>query len=234
MQTINLSKLIFSPLFLELLEESGLHFDHIFTDNASLAAEKNIQQIYQNLTKLFSKKQKGQALFLLDQINSNDLLPIIKEKFESYHIINARTGIGSFGKKLSPENSYLTIESCQHFSPIFPFDLEGLMKTLKNEENKLILVSNQEVPCNKYENDDDETPQIVDKSIIEEPELLYLLDPDDADLVLIGTGNHFEELVKLSQLLQQEPKKIALILIGKRELLSSKQIQNLIKPSKKI
>ena len=234
MQTINLSKLIFSPLFLGILKESGLQFDHIFTDNENLAKEEGIERINENLPNFFSKKQGEKVLFLLDQMGSNDILPAIKGKFETCYIINARTGIGSFGKKLAPENTYLNTETCQNFSPVFPFDLEGLIKALKHEKNKLILLSNQEVPGNKYENNNDEELQIIDKAIVDEPELLHLLTPEHPELLLIGTGNHFEELVKLSQLLQQEPEKTALMLIGKRELLSSEAVQHLSKSSKKI
>jgi hypothetical protein len=39
MQTINLSKLVMSPYFINLLEQEDIRFDQILTDNPYLAKE---------------------------------------------------------------------------------------------------------------------------------------------------------------------------------------------------
>lgn len=234
MQSINLSKLVLSPYFFELLKTSGLSFDHYFTDNPILAQRSPITLIEPPLSNISFQKYQGSALFLLDQLGIQSILPFLKnQNFDYCKILDAQSGLGSLGKKLKPEIDYLNEEICQDYSPRFPFDLEGLLKGLQDEKNTLFFLTNQEVPINKYESSNDEL-QIIDKTIIEEPELLSLLSPTHADLLLIGTGNHFEELVKLSSYLEPNPEKIALLSIGKRELLSSGSVHQLIKSSKKI
>lgn len=58
MQTINLSKLVMSPYFFNLLDQENLGFDQVFTDNQHLAKAGNIPCIDEDLASFFHKQEK--------------------------------------------------------------------------------------------------------------------------------------------------------------------------------
>ena len=81
---------------------------------------------------------------------------------------------------------------------IFPFDENHFIQALKSETSCVIFLTDQEVPENIYASHAEEQLQIVDKVLVEQPQFLSLLSPENPSLFLIGTGNHLEELIKLS------------------------------------
>jgi hypothetical protein len=55
MESINLSKLVLSPHFFEILNEDRIHYDSIITDNKELAEQGNAILINTHLESFFSK-----------------------------------------------------------------------------------------------------------------------------------------------------------------------------------
>lgn len=237
MNTYNLSKLVLSPLFLDLLKQENISFEDILTDNETLAQEANLTLIDQELGDFFRNYQKKSWLLILDQLGINDLLPYIQSSFGQAIIISARSGIASLGKKLFPENHYLDNIHNSEFKVFFPRDLETFLQALKNQKNTIIPLTDQEIAENIYSapyDEENEELQIIDKSLIDQKECLSLMSPEQAELTLIGTGNHFEELVKLSQLLVENPARISLYCIQEWSYLFSEDMKKKLQSTKKI
>ncbi len=237
MNTYNLSKLALNPLFLDLLKQENISFEDILTDNETLAQEANLTLIDQELGDFFRNYQKKSWLLILDQLGINDLLPYIQSSFGQAIIISARSGIASLGKKLSPENHYLDNIHNSEFKVFFPRDLETFLQALKNQKNTIIPLTDQEIAENIYSapyDEENEELQIIDKSLIDQKECLSLMSPEQAELTLIGTGNHFEELVKLSQLLVENPARISLYCIQEWSYLFSEDMKKKLQSTKKI
>lgn len=217
---------------MQFLEQENIVFDTILTDNPFLAKEGKIQVFDQYLETFFAQQKIQETwLLILDRLSLNDVLPFIKKLFKRYIILDAWSGIASFGKKLTPEYRYL--EEIEDENCYFPFDERGFLKILKTEESSIVMLTDNEIPENIYESSDEEL-QIVDKALVEQPQFLSLLDPENPDLSLIGTGNHLEELIKLSQLLASREEKISLGVCWSVEVLSSSELQQNFKKAKKI
>lgn len=221
-----------SPYFFNLLDQENLGFDQVFTDNQHLAKAGNIPCIDEDLASFFHKQEKLKTwLFILDQLSLQDILPFADEYCEKYCIIDARTWVSSFGKKLSPELNYL---DSLLSDAIFPFDENHFIQALKSETSCVIFLTNQEVPENIYASHTEEQLQIVDKALVEQPQFISLLSPENPSLFLIGTGNHLEELIKLSQFLSLHEQKIALRVIGNLSVIKSLEFQQKFLSVKKI
>ncbi|MBQ9553520.1 hypothetical protein IJU97_00715 [bacterium] len=65
--------------------------------------------------------------------------------------------------------------------------------------------------------------QFIDKSLIDKKNILSLLSPEKAEICLIGMGTHFEELVKLSQLLATIEARISLHILNQWDSLFSEE-----------
>lgn len=222
-----------SPYFTKLLEKEDITFDSVFTDNFSLAKEGRIQLLDQHLKTFFDHHKSQEIwLFILDQLSLNEVLPFAKRNFKTYCIIDVWSGIASLGKKLSPENIYLDQVGVEKYH--FPFDERGFLKILKEKDSSIIMLTDQEIPENIYKSSTEEQLQIVDKALVEQPQFLSLLDPENPDLFLVGTGSQLEELVKLSQLLALHKENIALGVCWTLEVLSIPALQQKFQKVKKI
>lgn len=116
----------------------------------------------------------------------------------------------------------------------FPFDMQTLIKILKKNWLHAVHLINQEIAENIYEIQAEEELAIVDKALIDQPEEIHLINNPEAETLVIGLWNYFEELVKLSEyLLHQEERYhfLALACMGK---LSSEEIKLQAKKAKKI
>lgn len=217
--SINLSKLVCSPYGMQLFREEALSFDLILSDAAGLAGEKEVQMFNKELSSFFAHlKPANSVLVILEQLNFSVIAPYL-QKFERVIVLDAFSGMASLGKKLHPELNLIAEAQAAQLNICFPFDLEQLLKNIKNQTSTLIALSNQEVPENLYASTEDEELQFIDKKLIDQADCLSLLSPESPDLLLIGTGNQLEELVKLSQHLSLRPEKIGLEVLGKWSLL---------------
>ena len=217
--SINLSKLVCSPYGIQLFREESLSFDLILSDAEALAGEKEVHIFDQELSSFFAQEKPARsALIILQKLNFSDLSPYL-QNFEHVIVVDAFTGMTSLEKKLSPELELLTQAKEAQLEICFPFDLNKLLKKIKSQTSLLLSLNNQEVPENLYATTEEEEIQFIDKQLIDQRDCLTLLSPDTSDLLLIGTGNHLEELVKLSQYLSLRPEKIGLEILGNRSLL---------------
>ena len=236
MESINLSKLVLSPHFLTLLEEENIQYDSIISDNKELSQSSDIQLIESHLEAFFSQLKKDwDYLIILDKLSIHDILPHIV-KLKSVSIISANSSIGSFWKKFHPELNYLTIEDPYTFNYCFPWDLESFLKLLKGKENSIYPLSSQEIADNIYasSSEDEDWIQFIDKKLIDDSEILSLLSPKNPDLLVIWFWNHFEELVKLSQLLNTDSARISLTIINNWNYLFSEEFKKYYKEAKRI
>ena len=112
--------------------------------------------------------------------------------------------------------------------------MQTLIKILKKDWLHALHLVNQEIAENIYEIQAEEELAIVDKTLIDQPEEIHLINNPEAETLVIGLWNYFEELVKLSEyLLHQEESYhfLGLACMGK---LSSEGIKLQAKKAKKI
>ena len=236
MESINLSKLVFSPHFLDTLEEEHIHYDAIITDNKELSKEWEVKLIDNHLETYFSKLNKGwKYLIILDKLWIKDILPYIKD-LKLVSLVSANSAMGSFWKKYQAEIDYLSTEGINNYNICFPWDFENFLELLKKDENAIFPLPAQEIADNIYDSpsEEEEWIQFIDKSLIDNHEILSLLSPEKPDLLIIGFGNHFEELVKLSQFLAMDKARISLAIVNNWNYLFSEDFKEYYKNAKKI
>ena len=236
MESINLSKLVLSPHFFEILDEDHIHYDSIITDNKELSEQGNAILINTHLESFFSKIDSNwNHLIILDKLGINDILQYIKG-FKSVSILSANSALGSFSKKCHHEINFLWNKDAQNFNFCFPWDLESFLNLLKDKPNSIFPLSSQEISDNIYDSpsEEEECIQYIDKNLIDNSEILLLLSPEKPDLLVVWFWNHFEELVKLSQFLSLNKARIALDILNNWNYLFSEGFKEYYKNAKKI
>ena len=236
MESINLSKLVFSSHFLDTLEDENIHYDAIITDNKEFSKQWNVSLIDSHLETFFSKLDKNwNYLIILDKLWIWDILSYITE-LKSVSLISANAALGSFWKKYCSEIDYLSTEKIENFNICFPWDFENFLELLKKDGNKIFPLPAQEISDNIYASpsEDEEWIQFIDKNLIDNHEILSLLSPEKPDLLVVGFGNHFEELVKLSQLLSMDKSRTSLSIVNNWDYLFSEDFKKYYKNAKKI
>ena len=227
MYSTNLSKLI---------KEEKIHFDWIISDFHFEKAQSNFILFNSNLDTLLLEnkiKKSDHICMILDQLPVSLLWNEIFW-YENIIFICPFSGISSIGHKISPELNQISMFERQKVENWFPFDMQTLIKILKKDWLHAVHLINQEIAENIYEIQAEEELAIVDKALIDQPEEIHLINNPEAETLIIGLWNYFEELVKLSEyLLHQEESYhfLALACMGK---LSSEEIKLQAKKAKKI
>ena len=236
MYSTNLSKLMVNDYFFELIKEEKIHFDWIISDFHFEKPQSNFILFNSNLDTLLLEnkiKKSDHICIILDQLPTSLLWSEIFW-YENIIFICPFSGISSIGHKISQELNQITMFERQKVENWFPFDMQTLIKILKKDWLHAIHLVNQEIAENIYEIQAEEELAIVDKALIDQPEEIHLINNPEAETLIIGLWNYFEELVKLSEyLLHQEESYLflALACMGK---LSSEEIKLQAKKAKKI
>ena len=236
MYSTNLSKLMVNDYFFELIKEEKIHFDWIISDFHFEKPQSNFILFNSNLDTLLLEnkiKKSDHICIILDQLPTSLLWSEIFW-YENIIFICPFSGISSIGHKISQELNQITMFERQKVENWFPFDMQTLIKILKKNWLHAVHLINQEIAENIYEIQAEEELAIVDKALIDQPEEIHLINNPEAETLVIGLWNYFEELVKLSEyLLHQEERYhfLALACIGK---LSSEEIKLQAKKAKKI
>ena len=236
MYSTNLSKLMVNDYFFELIKEEKIHFDCIISDFHFEKTQNNFILFNDNLDTLLLEnkiKKSDHICIILDQLPTSLLWSEIFW-YENIIFICPFSGISSIGHKISQELNQITMFERQKVENWFPFDMQTLIKILKKNWLHAVHLINQEIAENIYEIQAEEELAIVDKALIDQPEEIHLINNPEAETLVIGLWNYFEELVKLSEyLLHQEERYhfLALACMGK---LSSEEIKLQAKKAKKI
>ena len=236
MYSTNLSKLMVNDYFFELIKEEKIHFDWIISDFHFKKPQSNFILFNSNLDTLLLEnkiKKSDHICIILDQLPTSLLWSEIFW-YENIIFICPFSGISSIGHKISQELNQITMFERQKVENWFPFDMQTLIKILKKNWLHAVHLINQEIAENIYEIQAEEELAIVDKALIDQPEEIHLINNPEAETLVIGLWNYFEELVKLSEyLLHQEERYhfLALACMGK---LSSEEIKLQAKKAKKI
>ena len=236
MYSTNLSKLMVNDYFFELIKEEKIHFDWIISDFHFEKAQNNFILFNSNLDTLLLEnkiKKSDHICIILDQLPTSLLWSEIFW-YENIIFICPFSGISSIGHKISQELNQITMFERQKVENWFPFDMQTLIKILKKNWLHAVHLINQEIAENIYEIQAEEELAIVDKALIDQPEEIHLINNPEAETLVIGLWNYFEELVKLSEyLLHQEESYhfLGLACMGK---LSSEGIKLQAKKAKKI
>ena len=236
MYSTNLSKLMVNDYFFELIKEEKIHFDWIISDFHFEKPQSNFILFNSNLDTLLLEnkiKKSDHICIILDQLPTSLLWSEIFW-YENIIFICPFSGISSIGHKISQELNQITMFERQKVENWFPFDMQTLIKILKKNWLHAVHLINQEIAENIYEIQAEEELAIVDKALRDQPEEIHLINNPEAETLVIGLWNYFEELVKLSEyLLHQEERYhfLALACMGK---LSSEEIKLQAKKAKKI
>ena len=236
MYSTNLSKLMVNDYFFELIKEEKIHFDWIISDFHFEKPQSNFILFNSNLDTLLLEnkiKKSDHICIILDQLPTSLLWSEIFW-YENIIFICPFSGISSIGHKISQELNQITMFERQKVENWFPFDMQTLIKILKKDWLHALHLVNQEIAENIYEIQAEEELAIIDKALIDQPEEIHLINNPEAETLVIGLWNYFEELVKLSEyLLHQEESYhfLALACMGK---LSSEEIKLQAKKAKKI
>ena len=222
--------------FFELIKEEKIHFDWIISDFHFEKPQSNFILFNSNLDTLLLEnkiKKSDHICIILDQLPTSLLWSEIFW-YENIIFICPFSGISSIGHKISQELNQITMFERQKVENWFPFDMQTLIKILKKNWLHAVHLINQEIAENIYEIQAEEELAIVDKTLIDQPEEIHLINNPEAETLVIGLWNYFEELVKLSEyLLHQEESYhfLGLACMGK---LSSEGIKLQAKKAKKI
>ena len=236
MYSTNLSKLMISDYFFELIKEEKIHFDWIISDFPLEKPQNNFILFNSNLD----------TLLLENKIKKSDHICIIPDQlpmsllwneifwYENIIFICPFSGISSIGHKISPELNQITMFERQKVENWFPFDMQTLIKILKKDWLHAVHLVNQEIAENIYEIQAEEELAIVDKSLIDQPEEIHLINNPEAETLVIGLWNYFEELVKLSEYLLHQEESYHFLALACIEKLTSEEIKLQAKKAKKI
>ena len=236
MYSTNLSKLMISDYFFELIKEEKIHFDWIISDFPLEKPQNNFILFNSNLD----------TLLLENKIKKSDHICIIPDQlpmsllwneifwYENIIFICPFSGISSIGHKISPELNQITMFERQKVENWFPFDMQTLIKILKKNWLHAVHLVNQEIAENIYEIQAEEELAIVDKALIDQPEEIHLINNPEAETLVIGLWNYFEELVKLSEYLLHQEESYHFLALACIEKLTSEEIKLQAKKAKKI
>ena len=236
MYSTNLSKLMVNDYFFELIKEEKIHFDWIISDFHFEKPQSNFILFNSNLDTLLLEnkiKKSDHICIILDQLPASLLWSEIFW-YENIIFICPFSGISSIGHKISPELDQITIFERQKVENWFPFDMQTLIKILKKDWLHALHLINQEIAENIYEIQAEEELAIVDKALIDQPEEIHLINNPEAETLVIGLWNYFEELVKLSEYLLHQEESYHFLALACIEKLTSEEIKLQAKKAKKI
>ena len=236
MYSTNLSKLMVNDYFFELIKEEKIHFDWIISDFHFEKPQSNFILFNSNLDTLLLEnkiKKSDHICIILDQLPTSLLWSEIFW-YENIIFICPFSGISSIGHKISQELNQITMFERQKVENWFPFDMQTLIKILKKNWLHAVHLINQEIAENIYEIQAEEELAIVDKALIDQPEEIHLINNPEAETLVIGLWNYFEELVKLSEYLLHQEKSYHFLALACIEKLTSEEIKLQAKKAKKI
>lgn len=236
MYSTNLSKLMVNDYFFELIKEEKIHFDWIISDFHFEKAQNNFILFNSNLDTLLLEnkiKKSDHICIILDQLPMSLLWNEIFW-YENIIFIYPFSGISSIGHKISQELNQITMFERQKVENWFPFDMQTLIKILKKNWLHAVHLINQEIAENIYEIQAEEELAIVDKALIDQPEEIHLINNPEAETLVIGLWNYFEELVKLSEYLLHQEESYHFLALACIEKLTSEEIKLQAKKAKKI
>lgn len=236
MYSTNLSKLMVNDYFFELIKEEKIHFDWIISDFHFEKPQSNFILFNSNLDTLLLEnkiKKSDHICIILDQLPTSLLWNEIFW-YENIIFICPFSGISSIGHKISPELNQISMFKRQKVENWFPFDMQTLIKILKKDWLHALHLVNQEIAENIYEIQAEEELAIVDKALIDQPEEIHLINNPEAETLIIGLWNYFEELVKLSEYLLHQEESYHFLAVACMGKLSSEEIKLQTKKAKKI
>ena len=236
MYSTNLSKLMVNDYFFELIKEEKIHFDWIISDFHFEKPQSNFILFNSNLDTLLLEnkiKKSDHICIILDQLPASLLWSEIFW-YENIIFICPFSGISSIGHKISQELNQITMFERQKVENWLPFDMQTLIKILKKDWLHAIHLVNQEIAENIYEIQAEEELAIVDKTLIDQPEEIHLINNPEAETLVIGLWNYFEELVKLSEYLLHQEESYHFLALACIEKLTSEEIKLQAEKAKKI
>ncbi len=236
MYSTNLSKLMVNDYFFELIKEEKIHFDWIISDFHFEKPQNNFILFNSNLDTLLLEnkiKKSDHICVILDHLPISLLWNEIFW-YENIIFICPFSGISSIAHKISAELNQISMFERQKVENWFPFDMQTLIKILKKNWLHAIHLINQEIAENIYEIQAEEELAIVDKALIDQPEEIHLINNPEAETLVIGLWNYFEELVKLSEYILHQEESYHFLALACMGRLSSEEIKLQAKKAKKI
>lgn len=244
MQSLYLTEYISSPLFLQELKERNLSYQVILSDISYeespipffLLDHKPLKEHllqYRNT----AIEEYDHILIILSQLPISFIQPLL-DKYswtteKKITIINLYIGIGSFGRKISPELSEFT-DFTYDIEKYEPFDLVNFFNILENTSfNKYIRIPHQHFPESIFSVED---VAIVDAQTLWPIEVLSLTGYGytGSDATIITTGANFSTILQLGDLLQEQNFNTDIFVLSKITIDLTEEMKSSLHKTKKL
>ncbi|MDR2415218.1 MAG: hypothetical protein LBD75_00985 [Candidatus Peribacteria bacterium] len=240
MQSLYLTSYIASPLFLDTLTDNHLFYDIILSD---IAYENSPLPLYHLTHKPPQQallpfradllEQAHHPLIILGQLPLSFLQPLLdKFSHKPLTIINLYVGMGSIGRKLTPELEDLTI-----FPPELkayePIDLVNFFSILEQPHAKYLRIPHLHFPESIFTTKE---IAIIDKQMIENIETLSLKGYGYAGDggTFLATGANFSTLLQLGDMLQAQGKGMDMFILSTLTGPLTEEIKSSLHTTKKL
>lgn len=244
MQSLYLTEYISSPLFLQELKERNLSYQVILSDISyeespipfflldHKPSKEHLLQ-YRNT----AIEEYDHILIILSQLPISFIQPLL-DKYswtteKKITIINLYVGIGSFGRKISPELSEIT-SFTYDIAKYEPLDLVNFFTILENTSfNKYIRIPHQHFPESIFSVED---VAIVDAQTLWPIEVLSLTGYGytGSDATIITTGTNFSTILQLGDLLQEQNFNTDIFVLSKITIDLTEEMKSSLHKTKKL
>lgn len=240
MQSLYLSEYIASPLFLEHIKMHKLPCDAILSDIAYgesqipvFSLDKKSEEMTLVEYRSFVLSSYAHPWIIMDQLSLEVLSPLFKQYPDKHiTIINLHAGMGSLGRKISPELGDLQFVP-KEYAVYEPLDLLTFQNILESHHQKYLRIGHQHFPEDIFAV---EEIGIVDQQIIASIDLLSLTSygyhGDEG--TLLATASLFPTALQIGDILNEEEKSIDIFMVSLLNLEWSDEIITSLKRTKKL
>jgi hypothetical protein len=238
MQSFHLTSYITSPLFLAELENKHLPYDVLLSDfpytNSpiplyTVANKPGEQSLLSYWSETLSKAKH--PLLVLEQFPLSSLFPLL-EQFSHMTIINLYAGIGSFGRKLTPELEDLTIFP-NDIAKYEPIDAVNFFTILEQPNAKYLRIPHQHFPESIFST---EEIGIIDAQMLQSLEVFSLQGYgfSGGAGTLLATGANFATTLQLGELLNEQSIPMDIFILSKLTIDLTEEIKSSLHKTKKL
>ncbi|MDR0859746.1 MAG: hypothetical protein LBO09_01885 [Candidatus Peribacteria bacterium] len=242
MQSFYLTKYLASPLFLSELSQKHLSYDAILSDIPYTESPLPLYTIANKPTDQALLPYRAQALsqaknplIILESLPLSSLRPL-RDKFSSSSvpltIINLYVGMGSLGRKLTPEFEDLTAFP-RDIAKYEPIDAVNFFTILEQPHSKYLRIPHQHFPESIFST---EEIGIIDAQMLQSLEVLSLKGygyAGDAG-TLIATGANFPLALQVGDYLNEQKTPMDIFVLSKLTVDLTEEIKSSLHQTKKL
>jgi hypothetical protein len=238
MQSFHLTSYTTSPLFLAELEKKHLPYDAVLSDFSYTespvplytVANKPAEQTLVSYRSAALSTAKH-PLIILAQLPLSSILPLAKQ-FSHLTIINLYAGMGSFGRKLTPEIEDLTAFP-NDIAKYEPIDAVNFFTILEQPSAKYLRIPHQHFPESIFSTED---IGIINAEMLQSLEVLSLKGYGFSGTAgtILATGANFATALQLGELLNAQATPMDMFILSKLTIDLTAEIKSSLHQTKKL